>query len=232
MRNVKRSNERGKSTSEWLVSRHSLSFGDYKAPQYDRFRTMRVLNDDVFDGGTGFEAHGHDNVEIVTYVVRGRLAHADNSGKSGELLAGGVQRISAGTGIVHEEFNSSADEPVRIIQMWFSPTERGLEPDYEHEHFSTETRRGGLTRLVDPEGRDGAVRINSDVSIFGSIIDQGGSLDIDVDASRYAWLQMVRGEAHLGDTRLERGDGVPVEGSLETQLEADRETEFLLIDLP
>lgn len=232
MRNVKRSDQRGQSISDWLVSRRSLSFGDYEAPQYDRFRTMRVLNDDVFDPGTGFDAHAHDNVEIVSYIVRGRLAHADNSGEAGELLAGGVQRITAGTGIVHEEFNGSEDEPMRLIQMWFSPTERGLEPDYEHEHFSPETRRDGLTRLVDPDGRNGAVRINSEVSIFGSIVDEGASRDIEVDPSRYGWIQMVRGEAHLGDTRLERGDGLPVEGPVATRLEADRGTEFLLIDMP
>lgn len=235
MISIRRADERGATKLGWLDSRHTFSFGAYQDPSNVRFRALRVINDDTVAGGAGFGEHGHDNMEIVSYVVDGTLAHEDSAGGRGIIGAGEVQRMTAGSGIRHAEFNASKDKPVRFLQIWIYPDRQGLEPGYEQRSFSPGERSGTLRELVTPDGDNGSLRIHQDVKILGTLLDQGESVRYELKGGRHAWVQVVRGSATLNAHDLRGGDGAAVsdERTLEIVSRATRggQTELLVFDL-
>jgi len=227
---IREGKNRGRSASDWLVSRHALSFGDYDDPNYRNFHQMRVLNDDVIAPGAGFAPHGHEDVEIVSYIVRGRLEHGDDEGAHGFLETGDVQRITAGSGITHEERNASESEPLRLIQMWFMVRESGLEPDYERASFPREDRQNRWQLFVSPSGAGDSVSIRSDVEIYGGVFDAGRRSSFEVDDGAGLWLHVVRGEVKVADHPVAQGDGLLVEGRARLPIRAETRAELLAVE--
>jgi len=230
---IRRSDERGRAEHGWLDSRHTFSFGGYYDPEHMGFRALRVINEDRVRGGTGFGTHGHRDMEIVSYVLSGSLAHKDSLGNGSVLGAGDVQRMTAGTGVQHSERNPSLDEPVHFLQIWLLPDREGLEPGYEEANFTDEDKRGRLCRIVSAAGKDGALGIHQDVDLYATILDAGRSVQLDLRPGRHAWAQVVRGEVTLNDQGLRPGDGAAVSGETSVTLTgAGRgEAEVLLFDL-
>ncbi len=224
-------NERGHADHGWLSARFSFSFADYHDPEHMGFRSLRVLNDDTIQPGMGFDTHGHRDMEIVTYVFEGALEHGDSMGNGSVLRPGDVQRMSAGRGVRHSEFNASPTERLRLLQIWILPEERDIEPGYEERNFSAEEKRGRLRTIVSPGGEDGALRIHRDVRIHASILGNGDALTRELSPDRHAWIQVVRGRIELNGTELRTGDGAAVSDETKLDIEGREETEFLLFDL-
>lgn len=229
MSTIRHAETRGRSTSEWLTSRHTFSFGDFEDPEYRRFHAMRVLNDDVIAAGAGFDAHDHGDVEIVSYIVRGRLAHRDSSGTSGELRAGDVQRITAGRGLTHEEYNASDDSPLRLVQIWFEPERTGLDPSYAHGRFG-DAEPSGFELLVSPDGRGDSVSIASDVHLHRGAFAPGDGTTFHLPPGRHAWFHVVDGEIRVDGFPLAQGDGAAFDGDAELGLRAETGAEVLVVD--
>lgn len=223
--------ERGHASHGWLDTHHSFSFAHYYDPQHMGFRALRVINDDRIAAGTGFGTHGHHDMEIVTYVTEGVLEHRDSMGEHSIIRPGEVQRMSAGTGIRHSEYNASRSEPLKLLQIWLLPAEEGLVPGYEQKLFADEEKRNRLCLIAAPDGRDGALTIHQDVSLYAAKLDAGGVLHHPLAAGRGAWLQMVSGQVLLNDHPLRAGDGAAVEGEGELAITAGEASEFLLFDL-
>ena len=223
-------NERGHFNHGWLDTYHSFSFGDYQDPQHMGFRTLRVINDDVVQPGGGFDLHPHRDMEIITYVVDGALEHRDNLGNGGVIPAGGFQVMTAGRGIVHGEFNPSQNTPVRLIQIWIRPAERGLAPSYQD-------RPGPIAAPADwdlvaaPDATDGALPIHQDVRLYHRRIAAGQSLRRELAAGRHAWVQVVDGAVTVNGTAAERGDGIALTDEAAVEIVAQREADLLLFDL-
>lgn len=224
--------ERGHANHGWLDTYHTFSFAHYYDPDHMGFATLRVINDDVVAPGAGFNTHPHDNMEIVTYVIEGALEHRDSMGTGSVLRPGDVQRMSAGTGVTHSEFNHNKDQKLRLIQIWIQPAERDLTPGYEEKSFPEESKRGRLQALVAPDGRDGAMHIHQDAAVYASILAGGQSVEHGLEGGRSAWIQMVRGDANVNGVALGAGDGAAItdEDRL-TIAGAGEEAEFLLFDL-
>ncbi|MGE3165371.1 MAG: pirin family protein [Planctomycetota bacterium] len=225
--------ERGQRDFGWLHARHSFSFGDYFDPAHMGFRSLRVLNEDTVQPGTGFGTHGHDNMEIISYIVSGVIAHEDSMGSRSELRPGDVQVMSAGTGITHSEFNGSSDEPLHLLQIWIVPDRRGRTPRYDERHFSEDDRRGRLLQVVGPEsaGAGDRLTIGQDASIYAGLLDGGQSLTHVLAPGRHAWVQLVRGALSLGDVELHAGDGAAVSNEGSLALRATEASEVLVLDL-
>ncbi len=229
---VRRSNERGFADHGWLKTFHTFSFADYYDPSHMGFRTLRVLNDDRVAPGAGFPTHPHRDMEILSFVVDGALEHRDNMGTGSVVRAGDVQRMSAGTGVTHSEFNHSDEESLRFLQVWILPDRKGHEPGYEQKHFEEDARRGKLRLVASPDGLDGSVSLNQDVRVHASLLAADQSVRHELAAGRHAWLQVVKGELRAAGQRLSEGDGLAV--SAESYLEiagSDEGGEFLLFDL-
>jgi redox-sensitive bicupin YhaK (pirin superfamily) len=226
------SHERGAANFGWLDSRHSFSFGNYYDPSNMGFATLRVINEDKVTPSKGFPTHGHRDMEIVTYVLDGALEHKDSIGNGSIMRPGDVQRMSAGTGILHSEFNASDTEPVHLLQIWMLPAETGIEPSYEQTYFSNEQKRGQLKLVGSRDGRDGSVTIHQDVNLYASVLDAGQAVTHEIQGDRQLWLQVARGALTLNGQTLSAGDGAAI--AAETQLAiaatADQ-TEFLLFDM-
>jgi redox-sensitive bicupin YhaK (pirin superfamily) len=231
MLRLRRSDERGHARHGWLDSRHTFSFADYHDPRHMGFRDLRVINEDRVEPGRGFAPHAHRDMEIVSYVLAGALAHEDDLGNGSVIRPGDVQRMSAGTGITHSEQNPSASEPVHFLQIWILPEREGLPPSYEQTHFPAEERRGRLRLVASRDGREGSIRIHQDVELFAALLGAGDALEHALRPGRHAWLQLARGRCTLNGVALEAGDGVAV--SEETSLRiAGGDAELLLFDLP
>jgi redox-sensitive bicupin YhaK (pirin superfamily) len=228
---VRASEERGLARHGWLESRHTFSFADYHDPAHMGFRALRVINEDRVQPGEGFGSHPHRDMEILTYVIQGALAHRDSTGSAGVIRPGDVQRMSAGTGIVHSEFNASREEPVHFLQIWIVPEHPGLAPGYEQRTFPLAERTGRLRLLAAPDGRDGALRLHQDASVWGALLPAGSRVAHALAPGRHAWLQMVKGKLSLNGTPLAAGDGAAAEGEERLVLEAGDEAEILLFDL-
>ena len=224
-------NARGHFDHGWLDTWHSFSFGHYQDPEHMGFRSLRVINDDVIQPGRGFGMHGHRDMEIVTYVLDGALAHEDNLGNGSVLRSGDVQRMSAGTGVMHSEFNHSADEAVRLLQIWLLPERDGITPGWEEKRFESQEKRGRLRLIVSPDGTEGSLRIHRDVRIYAAVLVDGESVTVDLDPARHAWVQVARGTVTVNDEELSAGDGAAISGENILQFTGARETEFLLFDL-
>jgi redox-sensitive bicupin YhaK (pirin superfamily) len=234
---VRRSGERGVTEIGWLDSRHTFSFGDYRDPDHVHFRSLRVINEDRVAPRSGFPTHPHADMEIVTYVVSGALQHKDSMGNGSAITPGEVQRMTAGTGIAHSEMNSSRTDPVHLLQIWILPDRRGLTPGYEQKRFPDEERRGRLRLVAARDGRDGAVTIHQDASLFAATLPAGARVEHPIAKGRGAWLQLIRGELDLTTdgaakaTRLVAGDGAAIEDVSRIELAATAEAELLLFDL-
>lgn len=223
--------ERGVARLDWLDSRHSFSFGHYYDPRHMGFRDLRVINDDRVAPQTGFGTHGHRDMEIVTYVLDGEVAHRDTLGNEGVIRAGEVQRMSAGTGVEHSELNPSADETARFLQIWILPNAAGLTPAYDQITVPAAEKRNRLRRIVSPDGGDGALSINQDVNIYAGTLDAGASLTHDLSPDRHAWLQVAKGSLRLDDQPLSEGDGIAISETDSLTLIGETPAEFLLFDL-
>jgi hypothetical protein len=223
--------DRGHANHGWLDTWHSFSFARYYDPEWMGFATLRVINDDQIAPGTGFGTHGHDNMEIVTWVVSGALEHRDSTGGGSVLRPGDVQRMTAGSGVTHSEFNHSPDEPLRLLQIWIIPAEKGLEPEYVEKHFPEESRHNQLRLIVSPGGEDGSVDIHQDARIYASLLDPGTTIEHPLEPGRRAWLQMIEGNLRANGEELVRGDGLAVDGDPHLTLEATEPSQFLLFDL-
>jgi redox-sensitive bicupin YhaK (pirin superfamily) len=230
---VRRADERGGGKEGWLDSRHTFSFGHYYDSKHMGFGPLRVINEDRVAPGSGFDTHGHRDMEIISYVLEGALEHKDSLGTGSVIRPGDVQRMSAGTGIRHSEFNPSTSEPVHFLQIWLLPDQAGLAPGYEQKNFSNAEKHGGLRLVASRDGREGSVRIHQDADIYASLLDAGDEVAQALPAGRKAWVQVTRGAMDVNGRRLAAGDGAAIEGEPRVGIVAAIDgVEFLLFDLP
>lgn len=228
---LRRSDERGHNRIDWLESRHSFSFGDYYDPAHESFGPLRVINEDWIKGGAGFPPHPHRDMEIVTYVLDGAIAHKDSTGGSGVIRPGEIQRMSAGTGITHAEFNASPTQGCHLLQIWIVPSRRGIEPGYEQKTVDADAVKNHFGRIAAPEPRENEVRLVQDAEIWVA------KLDADVEAihtlapGRKAWLQVARGEITLGEDTLKAGDAAATTDQTQIAIRSKAPSEVLLFDL-
>jgi len=229
---VRPSEERGVAELGWLSSRHSFSFGDYYDPRHMGFRSLRVINDDRVQPGQGFGTHPHRDMEIVSVVVEGSLEHRDSLGTGSVIRPGEVQRMSAGTGILHSEFNPSRDEEVRFLQIWIEPERRGLAPSYEQRAFSTADRPDSWVLVASRDGREGSLTVHQDVSLYRAAVSPSGLLEHRLGPGRHAWIQVISGAVEIDGHRLREGDGAAVSdpGGL-TVTGGEGASDLLLFDL-
>ncbi|MFN7922899.1 MAG: pirin family protein [Bryobacteraceae bacterium] len=228
---IRPSNERGHSNLGWLDSRFSFSFADYYDPRHMGFRSLRVINDDLVAAGAGFPMHPHRDMEIITYMVYGALVHKDSMGNGATINEGEVQRMTAGTGILHSEFNPLDKGTTRLLQIWIVPRERGLTPSYDQKLFAAERKQGKLLMIASPDGRDGSMRIEQDVTLFASRLAAGEAVRYVLAPGRHAWVQVVRGGVSVNGNELAEGDGAAVSDESSLEFRAATEAEFLLFDL-
>jgi quercetin 2,3-dioxygenase len=227
---IRRASERGHANHGWLDSYHTFSFADYHDPQHMGFRSLRVINEDRVQGAQGFGTHPHRDFEIISYIVRGALKHEDSMGHAAVMRAGEVQRISAGTGIAHSEFNNSPTEPVHFLQIWLLPLRKGLPPTYAQQSFS-ESPPSGLTLACSPDGRAGSITINQDVDLFIGRLDAKEPVNHPLREGRHAWVQLIEGDLDLNGKTLSPGDGASLEDEKEIRLKSATGAQFLLFDL-
>ncbi len=229
---LRRSADRGRSRTDWLDSRHSFSFAGYRDPAWDGFRALRVLNEDRVAPDSGFGPHPHREMEILTLVLAGSLQHRDSGGSRGVLQPGALQRMSAGTGILHSEWNASRLAPVHFLQIWLHPEERGREPSYEEGRFGAALARfDEPVLLASPDGREGSLRIGLDATLTGLRLPASAARDVALAPGRHAWLQILEGRAIVNGEAAEAGDGVAVSGAERIDIRAEQETRLLLFDL-
>ena len=228
---VRKAGDRGVADFGWLDSRHSFSFGDYYDPKHMGYRALRVINDDRIAGGGGFPTHPHRDMEIVTYVLEGALEHKDSMGTGSTMGPGDVQRMSAGTGVTHSEFNHSRTERLHLYQIWILPEKRGLKPGYEQTAFSVEKKRNRLCLVGSRDGREGSVTIHQDVDLYASMLEKGASVSMPVRAGRGLWVQVLKGRVRAQGVELDAGDAVAIDGAAELAVEALDQAEFLVFDL-
>jgi len=227
---VRRAEDRGRADYGWLDTRHSFSFADYYDPEQMGFRALRVINDDRVVGGAGFPTHPHRNMEILSYVVEGALEHRDSMGHGSVIHPGEMQRMSAGRGVTHSEYNHDPRAPVRFLQIWIQPEEAGGDPSYEQRDYTTE-RDGRLRLVASRDGREESVRVKQDVSVYASVLRGGEAVEHALEPGRHGWVQMVRGRARVGEVTLEEGDGAAIETPGTLHIEAAPDAELLLFDL-
>jgi len=232
MLTLRKSEDRGRANFGWLDSRHSFSFGHYHDPAHMGFGPLRVINDDRVAGGGGFPTHPHRDMEIISYVLEGGLAHRDSIGNGSVIRPGDVQRMSAGTGIRHSEFNESKSDKAHFLQIWILPEREGLAPSYEQKAFGPEEKRGRLRLVGSRDGRDGSVTIHQDVDLYATLLGTGDAVGHGLKAGRIAWVQVAHGTATLNGEQLRPGDGVAIEaaGPIELIGTSD-DAELLLFDM-
>lgn len=223
--------ERGHFDHGWLDTSHTFSFADYHDPTHMGFRSLRVLNEDRVAPGKGFGTHSHRDMEIITYVLEGALAHADSMGNRSTIVPGDVQRMSAGTGVTHSEFNGQRDRPVHFLQIWLVPDRRGLTPGYEQKAIPEAEERGVLRLVASPDGREGSVTIHQDADLYASRLLPGERVKHALAEGRHAWLQVVSGRVELNGTALGAGDGAAVSQETGLEVVALEPAHFLLFDL-
>ena len=228
---IHKSDDRGHANHGWLDSRFTFSFADYFDSQHVQFRTLRVMNDDRIAGGGGFPTHPHRDMEIVTYVLEGALAHKDSMGNGSVIQPGDVQYMSAGTGVAHSEFNASDEQPVHLYQIWMFPNKKNYQPLYDQKHFSDDEKRGKLRLLVSPDGRDGSVKIRQDNQLYATVLGKGESVTHQIQPNRHAYVQVARGSVKLNGDTLETGDGAAISEETSIQLTGLNDAEVLLFDL-
>ena len=231
MLQVRRSSERGHFDYGWLNTYHTFSFGHYRDAHHMGFRALRVMNEDYVQPGQGFGTHPHSDMEIVTYVLEGALEHKDSMGNGEVLRPGEFQRMSAGTGITHSEFNPSTDEPVHLYQIWLLPDRKGIEPSYEQKRFAEAERTNRLRLVASPNGAEGSLRIHQDARVYLSTVLEGEQVQHALAAGRHAWLQVLRGRVSLNGQSLHTSDGAAVSDETLLTIDAVSDAEVMLFDL-
>jgi quercetin 2,3-dioxygenase len=222
---------RGRTRTGWLDSKHSFSFGDYYDPAQLGFRSLRVINEDRVIPGVGFPRHGHRDMDILSYVLEGSFQHKDSIGNGTMIRPGEIQRMSAGSGIEHSEFNPSQTEPVHFLQIWIIPAERGLKPSYEQKPVPLAERRSKLRLVAAPDAKDGAVMLHQDARVYVANLAAGERVSHDIAPGRGVWVQVARGIVGLNGTELREGDGAALEDEKRAEIEAETDAEILLFDL-
>jgi redox-sensitive bicupin YhaK (pirin superfamily) len=228
---IRKSEDRGHFDLGWLDTYHTFSFDQYYDPAHTHFRSLRVINEDRVQQARGFPTHSHRDMEIITYILAGALEHRDSMGNGSVIRPGDVQRMSAGTGVAHSEFNPSAAESVHLLQIWILPESQNLPPSYEEKHFSDEERRGRLRLIASKDGREGSVKIHQDAELLAAILHPGETVIHGLDEGRFAWLQVARGTIRLNDVELKQGDGAAVRNETKLTITAHDQAEFLLFEL-
>ena len=232
MLNIRKSQERGAASFGWLRSQHTFSFGHYHDPAHMSVGPLRVINEDRVAPGRGFDPHAHKNMEIISYVLDGALEHKDSMGNGSVLRPGDVQRMSAGTGVTHSEYNHSKTEPVHFLQIWVIPDEAGGAPGYEEKHFDAGSKRGRLRLIASRDGREGSVSLRQDVDLFATILDGAARLDHALMPGRQAYVQVARGSVTVNGVALQAGDAVRIREEAALSLADGKDAEVLLFDLP
>ena len=228
---VRHAAERGHTNVGWLDSRHTFSFADYHDPAHMGFRSLRVINDDRVGANSGFGSHPHMDMEIISYVLSGALGHKDNMGNGSTIRPGDVQRMSAGTGVVHSEWNHSKTEPVHFLQIWIRPEKRGIAPSYEQRSFEAHDLRDRLCLVASRDGRDGSVTLHQDAALYVTKLSAGGSVGHSIAPGRHAWVQVASGSLTLNGVELGEGDGAAVSDEARLELRAVEDAEVLVFDL-
>ena len=228
---VRKSNERGGANHGWLQTQHTFSFAEYYDPGFMGFRDLRVINEDHIAPAQGFPTHGHRDMEIITYVINGELSHRDSMGNGETIRPHEVQRMTAGTGVLHSEYSSPTDK-THLLQIWILPEKQNLQPGYEQKYFAPEEKQGKLRLVASRGGDDGSVKINQDVLLYASVFNNGDSAEHELGEGRHAWIQVISGSLDVNGTTLEKGDGAAISEERLLQLKATADnTEFLLFDL-
>src|SRR5579862_3293982 len=232
MNQIRRSNERGYADHGWLKSFHSFSFANYFDPEHVEFGPLRVINEDRVAPGQGFGTHGHRDMEIISYVLSGELAHRDSLGNGSTIRPGDVQRMSAGTGVRHSEFNPSASEPVHFLQIWIQPDQRGIAPSYEQKHFDAADRSGRLRLIVSKDGADGSLQMHQDARLYAGLLDGADRASLEITRGRRIYVHVARGAVNADGTRLEAGDALLLSDVNRLELSEPKQAEVLVFDLP
>jgi len=232
MQEIRRAGDRGHADHGWLESYHSFSFAGYHDPEHVQFGPLRVINEDRVVPGAGFGTHGHRDMEILSYVLDGELAHKDSTGTSSTIRPGDVQRMSAGTGVMHSEFNASQDRPVHFLQIWILPDRLGIAPGYEEKRFEVADRRGRLRLIASPDGDQGSVRLQQDARVYASLLDGGEQTRLDVAPGRRIYVHVARGRLTANDVVLGPGDALKLSDATRLDLGDGHDAEVLVFDLP
>jgi redox-sensitive bicupin YhaK (pirin superfamily) len=232
MSEIRRSDERGYADHGWLKSYHSFSFADYFDPDHVEFGPLRVINEDRVDAGRGFGTHGHRDMEIISYVLEGELAHEDSLGNGSTIRPGDVQRMSAGSGVRHSEFNPSKQNGLHFLQIWIQPNVRGIAPSYEEKRFSAEEKRGRLRLIASPDGAERSVLIHQDAFVYAGLFDGAESARLEVAGGRRIYVHVARGAIRANGTALEPGDALKITDASTLTLDAGRDAEVIVFDLP
>src|ERR1700741_3172342 len=225
---IRPSQERGGGNHGWLKTHHTFSFNDYWDPKWMGFRSLRVINEDWVAPDTGFPTHPHRDMEIITYVLEGKLEHKDSLGTGSVILPGDGQRMTAGSGIRHSEYNPSAGEPVHFYQIWILPNKRGIEPSYEQKTFPAEEKQGKLRLIASPDAKDGSVKINQDAQLYVTLLKPGEEVAHNFGKNRYGWLQVAKGSVQVNGQTLEQGDGAAISDESNLNIKGAKDSEVLL----
>jgi redox-sensitive bicupin YhaK (pirin superfamily) len=231
MISVRAAMERGHFDFGWLDTYHTFSFGEYYDPRFMNFRALRVINEDRVQAGRGFPTHRHRDMEILTYVLEGALAHTDSLGNGSTIRPGDVQRMSAGRGVAHSEYNHAKDEAVHFLQIWIIPEREGLSPSYEQKNHADRDKRGRLLLIASPDDGDDSVKVHQDVRLYATALDAGQAVTHELAAQRYAWVQVARGRVLVNGQTLQQGDGAAIKTEPSLKIVGESEAEVLLFDL-
>ncbi|SNR68721.1 hypothetical protein SAMN05192560_0483 [Methylobacillus rhizosphaerae] len=229
---LRKSQDRGHANHGWLDSYHSFSFSEYYDPEHMQYSVLRVINEDVIAPAMGFGMHPHKDMEIITYMLQGELRHEDSLGNGSVIRAGDVQRMSAGTGIVHSEFNASDRTQAHLLQIWLLPAQDGIAPGYEEKHFGAAQKRDRWCLIASPDARDESLRIHQDVALYATVLSENKQIAYQMETGRSLYIQVARGSVSLDEFLLEAGDAIKVDGQQSIELTAGEEAEVLLFDLP
>ncbi len=229
---VRKSNERGHANHGWLDSYHSFSFANYYDPAHMGFSVLRVINEDIVEGGQGFGMHSHRDMEIVTYMLGGAIQHKDSMGNGSVIRAGDVQRMTAGTGVRHSEFNASNEEPAHLLQIWLLPERNGIEPGYEEKHFDAESKSNQWRLIASHNRRQGSLLIHQDVDLYATVLDAGKTLEYTTRTGRSLYFQIARGNVQVNGTQLETGDAIAMDDLTNVEIVSQTDAEIVLFDLP
>jgi len=232
MLELRRSNDRGLADHGWLKSRHTFSFAEYQDPQHDQFGALRVINEDRVQPGQGFGTHGHRDMEIVSYVLEGELEHKDSMGNGSIIKPGDVQRMSAGRGVMHSEYNPSKTQPVHFLQIWIMPSVRGIPPGYEQKYFGPDEKRGRLRLIASGSGDDGSVQLHQDARVYAGLFNGAERASLAVDPARLAYVHVARGSLDVNGQSLSAGDGLKVSEIASLAFSEGKNAEVLVFDLP
>jgi hypothetical protein len=229
---IRKSADRGHFDHGWLNTYHTFSFSRYHDPEHMGFRALRVINEDFVAPGKGFGTHPHDNMEILTYIVSGALEHKDSLGTGSTIRPGDIQRMTAGTGIQHSEFNPSKTEPVHLLQIWLEPAKKGHKPTYDQRHFSEADRRDRLRLIASPDAAGGSIKVTEDIRLYAALLSEGTKAAVEIKPGRHAWVQLVTGAIAVNGKGLGAGDGAAISGETSLGIVASQDAELIVFDLP